>query len=443
MRNPLAVSMVLAAAACGEPQATFVDAAVVAPDASPDAGFGPATVTVNYEAGEPTVGEPIADTQVFFIRPDGTYQVVRTGADGRATADVVPGSTIIAARVLSATVTHLTAYAGVEPGFEVVTGGRPLVRYQRSGRVALSWPAVAGATLYRLGAPCATGYPLGTTVNVDLQPSCPHAASSTIVVTAHRADGATIAYSVMPDVNLPSVAGTSLTMPAFQTNLATASVTFTMVPAEVSEIDAVLTLGRDGAAYGTMRHTNVPTTGATLAVSGPIAPIGTRTAIYSELTPTGQRLPIVYRREQAGPQLASTIELGPNLMPFSTYPSFDPHARTVAWSGSGGGPGKVADVVTVRGHWTVGGRAVQVPFTLVGPALDSHLTLPPLPAELASLVPMATDTGSLSEVFFIDVVGKRDYAAVVHDVVPESAGLPTGDAYRDEPELFYAGSWPQ
>lgn len=448
MRSPALASVVLTAAvaACSPVEPTFIDAAPPI-DAPTDIAIGPATITVTFEDQESAPGEPIADARVFFIRPDGTYEIKQTGPDGRASADVVPGSTILTSRPRSLSgfaSQRMTVFVGVEPGADIIAGARRPVGYPTNGRVVVSWPQFAGAAAYGLSAPCVSGFPQGTTVALEIQPTCPQVASATLLVTATDQLGEPLAYSVLPDVNLPTVAGTTLTMPGFQTNLGAASITYTGVPAAVRDLDLQLGLRRDGVTYGYLQRYNAPAASGSVTVSGPIAPVGQTTFIRSRMQSTGNFLPMFHLRRQTGQQLTQTTDLATSMIPFTTFPSFDLQSRTVAWTPSGGAAGKVADAVVARGNWLVASRGIQVSFTLIGPPVVSHLTMPALPTELADLIPAATDTGSVDEFWMIDVVGKAGFAAVVRDVDPESHGLYYDEtSFSGEPEVYFTGTLPQ
>src|SRR3954462_8949762 len=96
MRCLIVSSVLWLAVGCGQVESNFADAAAP-PEVDGSAGpvVGPATITVRRELSESGAGQPIANVQVFFIRPDGTSEMKETGDDGHATADVVAGSTIV------------------------------------------------------------------------------------------------------------------------------------------------------------------------------------------------------------------------------------------------------------------------------------------------------------------------------------------------------------
>ena len=437
--------LVGALGACKGVDPVFVDAAPV--DADTDVALGPATITVNRTYNEGNPGEPLEGAPVFFIRPDGTYEMKATGPDGKASAEVVAGSAILVARqrILAGAPSYtLTAFVGVEPGFDVIAGNKAQPPYTSAGQLTFTWGPVAGASYYRFASSCGSPFTSGTSVVLDVNSACPSATAATAVVTAFDQSGTLVGYSVDANVNLTASVGQTRTMPAFTTAPPSAATTYTnLSPATFESVDFDLELlqGDEPLAstggYGTV-------TGQTLTLNGPIAPVGSSTWIKSRFSPTAQNLLDMFHvRRHGTQQLTHSLDVGANMLPMTTYPSFDPGSRTVAWTLSGGGTGRQADAVIARGYWYLGASGTFVDWTVVGPALTSHVTLPPLPTELTTLTPAASDEAYVNEFWMIDVVGKDGYQAVATDIIPESDGIFFySRAFADEQELWFTGTLP-
>ena len=376
-------------AGCPSDSPTFVDAPVNLLDAATDANIGAATITVNREQNEPGTGEPIGELEVFFIRPDGTYEIVSTGPDGRATAQVVPGSAIVTAhqRTFSGVASYfLTAYVGVGPGFDVIAGARAPSLAGIAGNVSVSWPPVSLATRYQIASSCGYGFIKGTAASVEVEEGCAAGTNGTVLVTAYDNTGP-IAYSVRSGVDLvAAIGGPSITMPAFTTTLPSAMVTYSGVPAGFDDVELLLELHQDGRTFGELEGRFAIASNP--VVTAPIVPVGSTTAIRSRFNTGAKGLAMYHLRHHATRQLAHTLDVGAGMLPAVTFPSFDPATRTLTWQESTAGAGGRPDTIVSRGYWetAVGG---SVDFTIVGPAVAgvTSAVLPALPAELADLTP--------------------------------------------------------
>ena len=439
-----------------------VDATAIDPDGSLDAtpASGPATITVVRTVRDVNPGAVMPDVPVYFIRPDRTFEMKLTGNDGKATAEVVPGSTILAAHHRLLLEHDLTAFVGVGPGFDVIAGDHPWP--SSAGRVTFTIAPVANAVGYNLLATCTEFYDAGTlSVTLDVDSACPTATAATVVATAIGPLGDVFAHSVDTNVDLIASRGQTRTMPPFVSSSAVLRATYTNFPTDdFYSVDTRLELQIGGEAvlhadvYGTVSDQTRET--GTLQVHRGVAPVGTSTWIRSSFSQIwgavshpdpDQNPPVYHVRRHASRELTHSLDVGANILPRITFPALDLPSRKLAWTLSGGGPGRQADAVIAKLGWT-GANGAKVHLTLVAPGEGDDLSLPPLPSALAELTPSVADEGRVDEFWMIDLVGKG-YQELATDIIPESIELRqrfqvpfNSAAFADEQELWYTGSRP-
>ena len=428
----VAVAVAAAGAACDSPDPRFADAAVdaIAGDAGPDgppadATEGAVTITVVGDDGDPapqTPGMPRAGVDVYFVRPDGATQKVTTGADGVASATIVTGSAAIVARqddTLDATI-----YLDLAPGMTITAGARPLlVRPEPIGSVTFTMTPVAGASFYNLNRTCAAGFPSGSngTMTGPFAPGCAQIANTTVVMTAHGNTGQLLEYAQKTGVDVPTVLGTTVALDANATPVA-APATYSNIPAAVESIRSRTELMEAGTVLA-VAEANASTGGAsTVTVDRVTAPVGNQTLHQTIYGATDSDvISVRHRVRVASRELTRTFDVGANLLPFSTRPTWDPVAGSITWTLSGGGTGRRADAFYARGNYPLPSKR-SVSVTVIGDGARTSVTLPPLPAELADFVPPAGTTGDIYEVYMIDVVG-AEYAGVVGAMSAEAREL--------------------
>jgi hypothetical protein len=160
-------------AGCGE--VTPADRDAGTGDAAPDADEGgDATIVTEAALFGGTIGAKVANIDIISMLPNNTVlATARTDASGNATIRVYPGGTVTAVyRHAIDMGADLITWAGVKPGDKLTFGSR---LFSTSGQMNLnlgamtySWPAQAGATIYRAATSCSTGSVSApaTTVNV-------------------------------------------------------------------------------------------------------------------------------------------------------------------------------------------------------------------------------------------------------------------------------------
>ncbi len=413
-------------AACEPVTETFVDAATDADptDAIPaDATEGSVTITVVGDDGDPagTVrGMPRAGVDVYFIRPEGTVQKVTSAADGTATATLVAGSFAVVARKPDVRNLYVTVFADLAPGMALTAGDRPDPPATTStGRVTFTMNPVAGASYYSLATSCPFGFPSGSngTLTAQFSQGCPQLTSATVVMSAHNSAGGTIMYATRAGLNIPALVNTTQSLGASLAP-ATTITTYNGIPAGVTSIDNRTQLRQDGTAFGNAQA-NADVSGATLLISQPIAAVGNHTSIASRYFPTGNLLSVEHRRRVTSQQLTTTLDVGANIIPFSTQPSYDPVSRAGGWTLSGGGPGRRADAFYAQGGYNLPNQSF-VSITVIGDGARTSVTLPPLPPELAGFAATVGTTGNFYNFCLIDIVGAAGYADVVETMSAEA-----------------------
>lgn len=143
-------SLLLAATACG------------------DAGEATGPVTVTVYLGESTAGP---DVPVVFSHADGSVaEVVRTGADGKATASLEAGGAVTWVDE-SYIAPRLQTVLDVEPGDEIELGFKAPPR-TFLGTLAVRVPPIAGAIWYEARTPCG-GQMMGSLpIRIDVFSDC-------------------------------------------------------------------------------------------------------------------------------------------------------------------------------------------------------------------------------------------------------------------------------
>jgi hypothetical protein len=168
------------------------------PDAPPpDANVGPAAVVVSELQPPDNVPGYAAGVPVVFYRPDGTVDtVVVTGADGRAAADIAPGS-MVAIVYPSGWVDAVLMSPGDTVHFGPEVTSRTVV-----GVVVISWPprVISGSTIYYNAiTPCGRVETLATSASFTLYADCA-AEPFDVVVTSRRSSYGSTGVMLQRDV---------------------------------------------------------------------------------------------------------------------------------------------------------------------------------------------------------------------------------------------------
>ena len=389
------------------------------PDARPDA---PITVTVVTDWGDVDgignqlpIGLPRPGAEVYFMKPDGTYEMVTSSGTGVATSQPVPdGTTVVVVRPQDSTRFGVIAYLGLAPGTRVTAGPRPDTYQPTSanGTMTITVPPVPGAASYQLSMPCLWSSSLmNTTFTATLFDPCDHT-DRTILVQALDSAGIPIAFTTR---NADVVASTTLQMPATQ-----ASASFTTSVSGVPPIAAevwsnVQAYDADFALAGSTLS-GFPSAG-NLMLQAPYTPAGNRTTIDTRFYDGGFTLQY-NRHVVAEPTVLTSITLDAGgIMPFTSRPMWDPGTRMVSWSETGTNR---ADLGVARGMYYKQGGTISIELRIVFPHVATTVTLPDLPPELAAIAPAAGDNGYINEVFLVDDFDRTGYLATVETADADS-----------------------
>jgi hypothetical protein len=399
-------------------------------DARPDA---PITVTVVTDWGDvdPSgaqlpIGLPRPGAEVYFIKPDRTYEMVTSGGTGVATSQPVPdGTSVVVVRPQDPTRFAIIAYLGLAPGTQVTAGPRPdpYVPTSANGTMTINFTPVTGASSYRLTMPCLySSSQSGNSFTVTLFDPCDHT-GRVVLLEALDPNGTPFSFtSTTADV----VANSTVMLPAAQP-IGSFAANLSGVPPIASEIYINVQRYDAETSLASVSLSGFPTAGAlVLAAPSPLA--GNRTSIDTRFYDGGFTLQ--YNRHvvaEPGSIGSYSIDAG-GIMPFTTRPMWDPATRTVSWSETGTNR---ADLGTARGMYYKQGGAIGIELRIVFPHVATTVTLPELPTELAAIAPAAGDNGYINEVFLVDDADVSGYLAGVAtaDADSRNAGYgPWGDA---------------
>lgn len=203
-----------------------------------DSGCETGTATLQFFDEE---GAPVADIEVIVSFPDGSFaSLVTSDSTGLATIEVVPSSMVTLEAIEAVlpaggqTAPQLFTVAGIQPGDQLVFGSPDGTTIGTSTEIDVTLPgAVTNATSYRLGTGCngTTSTTSATdTVSVFHDDTC---ATNVLVAAARDDEGVLLAWT---ETTIPVPIPPILTLPAWQTSLATGSITATNFaePAQVT-----------------------------------------------------------------------------------------------------------------------------------------------------------------------------------------------------------------
>ncbi len=371
-----------------------------------DGGPGPVTVTVR---GLLAPGLLVAGAPVVFVGPDGAMIETTTDDLGVARATVMPDTLVLVLRTQPFGVRqHLTALAGIDPGLELAVGA-PIAAFvfpPPVGSLTLTQPPHPAAATHQFALSCSDDRGFGATSAFVSVRQCAAIADATIVSTAFGFDDELLAYGVRQGIDLRTVFGQEIDVPAlFPPAIATVSVT--SIPPEVLTIQVTHTL-QEGLMSSSARSRAITPGSAVVTVRLPIVPVGERTVVRTTLDGIGPISNVSNLRRFEGQRLTAQLDLGATMPPFMAAPSFRSIASTSA-SWEYNGDGRRPTLVAIRGVYPSGGT--DVGFTIIAPGDRTYLGFPPLPAVLASVVPDASFRATVSDYGGISAEG-YDYRAL-------------------------------
>jgi len=364
-------------------------------DGAPDApNHGPVTVTL-FDPSTP--GTLVPNSPVVFIEADGTVAAKSTtDAVGIAKGDVHANATVTAIIIAQGTTTMMTV-EGVQPGDNILLGPSQVPPPNNAGTFTVSWPAYSGAASYNLVGPC--DYPnVGnvTTYAMTVNDSCKQSTMDLIVVANNSANQA-IAYLEKPNVAYTNggstfISGTFLPPGTFNS-------TYSNVDAGVTGISftryAPANTGYVSVASGTPANGTLSLTG--LELNAQTSSVQTHVGKPMLSQDVYQNMP--------GNALTYTMDVGATLLPWIGPAMVDVANQkvTVTVDTTGTTNDKPDLFFTSFAYTRSNGSAGSTSFRWIVFAQDiGDVALPKIPADVADVMPQATDTAGTPIVVAFD-----------------------------------------
>jgi hypothetical protein len=422
MRTSLAWVLLVAVAACGDDGGSSPDAAdhdaELADAEVPDADVsGPATITVMSE------GNPIPGIDVVFSNPDGSVlSQMTTNASGEATETVLPGSAgTIAVMIPGAPPGGPTgngyaaiSWLGIEPGDDLVwTFDAP--QPATFGDLTVNLPGdFGGATQYEVHLGCTSFFAAdGTTpVTGTIAEDCLGTDQNIDVLAIALDDGgAPVAFSY--DNELAVAAGTTVTMPAWQTTFDPLTVTLTNAPAAAAGAGMETSWDINGLDFQGFGGGGGFTAGtATLQSGYPTGGIVDRLeySVFIQLGPQPEDGTGVILASYTDTPATASHDLSSVLLPAignATVGNAQGRAE-LAWTSSGSFAS--ADGSLWLTSWDDGPDLHQW-FVMTPPGVSNPFQLPEMPEDLAAFRTTGTAVFDTPTAIFIEGDFIADYAA--------------------------------
>jgi hypothetical protein len=394
----------------GDGSGTNIDGSV-GPDANPRG-----TVTVTIYDNQNT-GAPVAGIPVVFVDPDGKL-VGRptTDADGKASAEVLPGATVTSITPNGTNQYDLKTVLGVKPG-DNITLNTP-AQGTTAGTFTVNLTARAGAVHYYVYGPCGaqTSADTSLTATLTISNDC-KTDQMDLVAIAYDAN-----YAVLGYVNKSGVAYSnngSTALPTTWSGLSSFTATASNLPAEVTYAN-INRYWPDSYGYG-MGGGGAPTNNAvSVTVSGPSA----ASALVATNVRDSQGLEQEIRQVNAGNSTSYNLDVSNNLLKWVASPMLDVTTGKVTIAATGTSHGTpdlfATDVIYNR----VDAQQVTTYFSwhIYGPDV-TDLTLPTLPPEVGDVGPKAGDQAQFygsTALFDFDNISGYDVARQHPDVTINS-----------------------
>ena len=377
-----AAAAIAAAAGCGS----------VAAPAQPDGGavdaspLGLVRVLVLSTTGD---GQPDPSATVVVQAPDGSVIAdAAVAADGTAQAMIPPGAQVSAIRLPTDTATTLdaqvTTITGVRPGDALVFGLRAAPAPTTVGgqtTMSASFSPATGASRYNFFTPCGLSIATATPATLTFRDGC-HGAAFDLLAT-------TVAAGVPMFLKVAAVnyqSGGAFAIPATFAPMDTFTVHLTNTPDAIGTLAVTRAsmVGHLPIASTTVTPAGDPPAGAVdVALSYPQG-FGTRSELSVLIGRPDATISQRHDAHTASLLASATVDLGAHRLPWLT--DLAQTATGARWTQVAAGDAPDGQLLTWRGRWTDGARAVQVAWNVVGPAAPTA-SLPRLPARWARVDP--------------------------------------------------------
>lgn len=423
-------------------------------DAPPDADPRSAVhVTVRDVIGN---GALAPNIPVVFIDPDGTVVAdVVSDAEGRATANVLPGASVSAVyqqlttqqSVVTTNNVHylFISILDIKPGDDLPIGFTDR-DFSSAGTFDVTFSPPAGMTpaKYEIFTPCGgTSATVPGTVAAPMQNSCKRD-SFDILVVAEDAAGKALAGAVATNVSLSAGAAT---VPAAYTGANSFAAGYTNIPAGVASISTSRSASADLNGFE-VGGSCTPAAGACSIPPVQVTTVSAKSVVQtsmSRMVATGAPSQSqTYIQRVGGANLNYALDVGTNLLPFITNVVFDPTTNTITPTVEApitnadefiidSSYSRTATTTDVNGDTVVTNTSIEALAVggTVGP-----LTFPTLPSHVGPIYFQPGDAGGTAIGFTIDASGVNGYDAArkqAFDLIDEfSRANGTNDIMRGQ-----------
>jgi len=328
----------------------------------------------------------------------------------------LPGANATAIEGIGAAQTTLQTVFGIVPGDDLVLGSKSADN-STVGTFTITFPAFASATSYAVSHPCGTSIVPSSqqlSATVTMFASC-ELDTMEIVVTAQDNTGPLAAIA---KAHVPFVAGGTLALTGSYVGPRTLTASYT----GVDPIITGLTVAREAPDAFGFTTSVVATPAATVSV--PLAgPATTNADVLTRVATTAKSTQQV-RQRLAGTAASYGLDLHATLLPWIGAPTLDPATGKIAvpLDSTGTGTDK-PDLFETALSYRRSGDATNTLFawTLFA-AQAGDVVLPRLPAELADLLPAASDMPAATAVM-VEADTVAGYDAVRRDAAAALAQL--------------------
>ncbi len=326
-----------------------------------------------------SAGLPLAGATVLFHGPDGILvDRVMTDADGKASAEIMPGSSLTTIR-LEGEFGFLATYYGVEPGDEIVTGSPPGLSSEPE-TMDVTFDDSAGSD-FAVHHSCGISSGAASPITATLNTLCDRTNEDFLLVV--RTDGQPTGFKAINNVPLVDEGAVVVPDDAF-TGMSGFNAMLTGIPGDVTDIFADYGVTSDDGTSFLSSASIVPdagTEGIVLPYPGGFGATSSLSLFVVSSTGYGTQ-----RRQSSATSAPASggVNLTDSLLPWiEGEPVF-----TLA-------TGSVSFTTTGAGSWDLGQCFLQYAqdnWFLYAPPEATTITLPEFPDDLAGLAPEGGDS---------------------------------------------------
>jgi hypothetical protein len=373
-------------AACSPVKGELVDAHAVPDVPTVDAAMhGVVTVTVLDPQG---TGAPAVGVPVVFLDPSGMVVAhPNTDTNGKASQDVLIGSTVVVVETLSASSFEMITLLAVAPGDNLLVG-RPAVDSSSAGNFTVNYSAFPNAQQYLIETTCgSTSSPMTLPVTfTNFAKACTANPMEVAVIAEDNAS------NVLGSVGMTGVVFTSggnVTMPSMYTFPNQLQISYT----NMSNV-ARLQSQRIGPTQNFSVFKSSSPTGQQLAVSMTVPASGT--ALMSTRVNNVANAQQTVQQPLGGAATTYGLDLDTTLLPWFGLPTLDVATGEVAVPIASSGTSNKSPsmfLLEVAYNRTIAGVSTSFQWLVAGPT-PGNVTLPKVPTVVGDVNPKAGDVPS-------------------------------------------------